>query len=112
MTSDSSSASPSDRRRWPRDPAGAIRADRIPDDERPPWRVAVRNISPGGIRLALGSGLAPGTVLRLRLSRPGRDVSVLVSARVVYVLEKPAGHFITGCAFDRLLSEDELRGLL
>ena len=101
-----------DRRRWPRRPASRIRAERLADDEQPPWQVAARNVSSGGIRLILGNGLAPGTALRLRLSRSGRAVSVVVSARVVYVREKPAGHFITGCAFDRLLSEEELRGLL
>jgi hypothetical protein len=102
---------PPDRRRWQRWPAGKIQAERIPDDERQPWQVVVRNISQGGIRLVLGNELAPGTVLRLRLSKPGR-ASVLVPARVVYVLERPAGNFITGFVFDRQLSEGELRRLL
>ncbi|HEV3260499.1 MAG TPA: PilZ domain-containing protein [Gemmataceae bacterium] len=102
---------PPNRRRWQRWPVGKIQAERIPDDERPPWQVAVRNFSQGGIRLVLGNELATGTVLSLRLSRPGR-ASVLVPAHVVYVLEKPAGNFITGCAFDRQLTDEELRRLL
>jgi len=103
---------PRDRRRWRRQRAGTIRVERIADGERRAWQVAVRNVSPGGVRLVLGNGLPPGTALRLRLSRPGRDIAVVVSARVVYVLEKPAGCFITGCAFEQPLHDDQFRGLM
>jgi len=100
-----------ERRRWRRRRAGTIRVERIADDERRTWQVAVRNVSQGGLRLVLGNGLPPGTALRLRLSRPGRDMTVVVSVRVVYVLEKPAGCFITGCAFEQPLRDDQFRGL-
>ncbi|HEV3256512.1 MAG TPA: PilZ domain-containing protein [Gemmataceae bacterium] len=100
-----------DRRRWQRRPAGKVQAERIPDDDSTPWQVVVRNISQGGIRLVLGNELATGTALSLRLSRPGR-ASVLISARVVYVLEKPPGNFITGCAFEQPLRDDQFRRLM
>ncbi|HEV3258946.1 MAG TPA: PilZ domain-containing protein [Gemmataceae bacterium] len=101
-----------ERRQWPRNPAGEIIATFIPEPQPAPPFVAVENLSPGGIRLLLYRRYDVGTALHMRLQRPGRNLVCVVAGKVVYVVEERAGLFITGCDFDRQLSDDELRGLL
>jgi hypothetical protein len=101
-----------ERRAWPRHPADEIQADLTLDPQQTPWQATARNISRGGILLALGEGLTRGAGVGMRLYRTGRQVSLVVSARVVYVREDPAGTFITGCAFDHPLADEQLHALL
>ena len=99
-------------RRWPRRTAGKVRAVLVPEPEPAPRFIAVGDVSAGGIRLGLDCPFGVGTALGLRLQRPGRARVLRVSGTVVFVLEALKGLFITGCAFDRLLTDDDLRGLL
>jgi len=99
---------PHERRTAVRRPAGKVQVDLSPDGRQVPGQVTVRDIASKGIRLVLGQGLDPGAVLDLRLRRPDRDFSCVIPVQVVYVLEEPGGHFITGCAFSRELSAEEL----
>jgi len=101
-----------ERRRQPRQPAGPVRFMLIPEPE-PPLRFSgVKDISAHGIRLMLDRPFGVGTVLDLKLFRPGGTLECYASAKVVNVVEALTGLFLTGCAFDRPLSEDQLRGLL
>ncbi|HEV3256268.1 MAG TPA: PilZ domain-containing protein [Gemmataceae bacterium] len=100
-----------ERRASVRYPARQVQARLTPGGQQASWQVTVRDIASKGIRLVLGHGLEPGAVLDLRLCRPDRDFACVIPIRVVYVLENPGTRFITGCAFTRELSEDELGGL-
>src|SRR5947209_6940733 len=102
----------SERRRWPRYPAGKLQVRLMPEPEPPLLFSAVEDISVGDIRLALDRRLGVGTTLNLSLQRPGGDLVCLVSGTVVRVDEKLTGLFIIGCAFGRLLTDEELQGLL
>jgi hypothetical protein len=73
----------------------------------PAW---VRDISAVGVALLLGREFAADTVLTIELSNAALGVSRVLRARVVHTLEVPGdGRWLHGCAFERTLSDDELR---
>lgn len=71
------------------------------------WQATVRDISGGGIRLAVTHLFEPGTLLALDLE----GVLRLLVARVVHVSPQPDG-WVVGCEFISKLSEEELQTLL
>jgi hypothetical protein len=70
----------------------------------------VRDISATGISLLLPCEFEPGALLTLELGNADQGVSCLLLARVVHTLEvPPEGRWLHGCAFERELTDDELR---
>ncbi len=101
-----------ERRRWRRRPAGGVRGWLFFGSEESGEPVEVLNLSPGGVRLAVGCRINPGTVVEVQLDRPGRGVSSRVRVRVVCLFDRLGDRFILGGAFTRPLDADLVRGLL
>jgi len=72
----------------------------------------VRNISAGGISLALRHPVAVGTVLDIHLSNATHDYCCDLEVRVVFVIGSREGDFALGGSFNRVLSDEELQKLL
>jgi hypothetical protein len=72
----------------------------------PGW---VRDLSASGIGLVIDRHFPAGTWLTVELDNAELGAAVSVSARVVHVIEMPNDSWLHGCAFDRDLSENELR---
>jgi hypothetical protein len=73
----------------------------------PAW---VRDISAVGVALLVSREFPAGTVLTMELDNPILGVSRVLKARVVHTLELPPdGRWLHGCAFERTLTEEELR---
>jgi len=73
----------------------------------PAW---VRDISAVGVALLISREFAPGTVLAIELNNTPQGVSCMLRARVVHTLELPPdGRWLHGCAFERPLTDEELR---
>jgi hypothetical protein len=73
----------------------------------PAW---VRDISAVGVALLVNREFAPDTVLTIELNNAARGVSCVLRARVVHTLELPPdGRWLHGCAFERTLTDAELR---
>jgi len=74
-----------------------------------------RNISVGGVNLALDEKLFPGTTLELELSLPQRPRPVLVQGKIVWLKEispkfgrkKEQRFFAAGIQFTRINAQDE-----
>jgi hypothetical protein len=75
------------------------------------WLGRVRDISVGGIALILRHRVERETELILELATTAGEVRSL-PAQVVHVTQERDGCWIVGCAFESLLSEDELQSLL
>jgi hypothetical protein len=70
----------------------------------------VRDISAVGVALLIAREFAPGIVLTIELENAIRQVSCVIRARVVHTLEiPPDGRWLHGCAFERTLTDEELR---
>src|SRR5262249_10335059 len=67
----------------------------------------VRNwdISRTGARLEVDHPVAPGERVRIQLL-------TVMEARLIYVQPTPEGKWVTGCRFDRELSEEEMKHLM
>jgi serine/threonine protein kinase len=76
------------------------------------WPAAVRDVSTGGVGLALARRFEPGTTFSLELDAteglPARSFPV----RVKRVQPEPLGHWFHGCEFVNPLSADDLKQLL
>jgi hypothetical protein len=74
----------------------------------------ILNVSLGGIGLLLSRRLEPFTPLRIRLQRTahGTGESQEMSAHVAHATLREDGFWVIGCAFDRILSREELKALL
>jgi len=102
-----------DCRKWLRYPVSpAVRVHLTVESPRLSWPVEALNLSAGGISLALGQRIEPETVATLKVYNPLRGCWFKPKIRVVYVLERPARHFILGGVFLPQLTEDALRGLV
>lgn len=110
VSENNGSASSRERRvavRYPGNPDAACRAYAPSAGVYPAW---VRDISATGVALLVACEFEPGAVLTLELENPTRGVSIVVKARVVHVLEVPPDRrWLHGCAFERPLTDDELR---
>ncbi|MBY0527894.1 MAG: hypothetical protein K2R98_31140 [Gemmataceae bacterium] len=74
--------------------------------------VRVRNISAGGISLVLNHGCEPDTIMTVQLLNRPRMYMCKVDVRITYIVEHPSGDWILGGAFNRKLTDEELRSLL
>jgi hypothetical protein len=72
----------------------------------------VENISTGGISLVLSRRAAEGQALTLRLYSPACGRWSEHAMTVTYCFEHPDGYHVAGAAFNRELTDDELRALL
>lgn len=77
-----------------------------------PWPGWVRNISVGGISLVLSRRLDTGTLLAVRLKSLTEGFQEELPVRVLYAVEEPGGDWITGCAFMKELTTEQIDSLL
>ena len=75
------------------------------------WTGKVRDISQGGVALVLRQKLQPGTGLLIDLTTNAGEMLSL-PARVVCITLARDGCWITGCAFAKTLSKEELGAFL
>src|SRR5437763_71888 len=93
--------------RYPGNPDASCQAFAAPDGVCPAW---VRDISASGVAVLIGREFAADTVLTIELENPIQGVVSALRARVVYALEiPPEDRWLHGCAFERELTDDELR---
>jgi hypothetical protein len=76
------------------------------------WVAKVRNVSSGGIALALGRRFEPGALLTIDIQKARGDSRSSFLAKVVHVTREDAGSWLMGCAFRSPLSEEEIQALL
>jgi len=76
------------------------------------WVARIQDVCHEGVRLLLMRRFDPGTLLRLEIPGQSQDKPLLIQARVIHVLPYPNGSFGLGCAFSRLLTDQELKNLL
>jgi len=67
----------------------------------------IQDICRQGVRLLLMRRFEPGTLLSLEVPGKSQETPLLVRARVIHVIPYPDGSFALGCAFSRLLTEEE-----
>jgi len=77
-----------------------------------PLPASVRNISAGGISLALRHRVAVGALLDIHLNNANHRYSCDLQMRVVFAIGNPDGNFVLGGSLDRELSDEELHKLL
>jgi serine/threonine protein kinase len=101
-----------ERRRWQRyQPDGLVVCDVLPTLGNQAWRVAVQNVSAGGMRLCISRpecALRPGRILELVLRRGSQSFHIAVRLRLTHATEREGGDYEVGGAFDRPLSASEL----
>ena len=76
------------------------------------WPGKIRNLSRGGLAVSLARRFEIGTVLAIDLQRPDAGEFGTVLARVAHVSMQPDGTWLLGCAFTKLLTEEDLKTLL
>jgi hypothetical protein len=76
------------------------------------WPATVRDLSQGGIALAVCRRFEPGTIVLVELPPAHRSPAYSLLARVVRVQDDGHGLWFLGCAFLRELSKDEFQALL
>lgn len=100
-----------ERRSAPRYPVNPETACRVLATDDPAFQPAeVRNISTGGLRLAVARHYEVGTFLTVELSRKGGQLERTLVVRVVHVSEQ-GDRFVLGCAFLAPLAGHELLAL-
>ncbi len=72
----------------------------------------IQDICRQGVRLLFKQRFEPGTLLRLEMPGKPQETTLLVQARVIHVVAYPDGNFGLGCAFSRLLTDEELQDLI
>ncbi len=72
----------------------------------------VRDLSTGGVNLMLDKPVDKGTALAVELEGDRRRPCRYLLAHVAHLIEDSEGQWLVGCAFDRSLSEQEVRALL
>ncbi|HEV3256479.1 MAG TPA: PilZ domain-containing protein [Gemmataceae bacterium] len=77
-----------------------------------PLPVVVRNISIGGISLALRHPVPVGTLLDIHLNNANHRFTCDLQMQVVFSIGSPDGQFILGGSLNRELSEEELKKLV
>jgi hypothetical protein len=103
---------PTDRRKWARHPAGPqTTCDLLIDATLAFSALAVRDVSEGGIGLAVDIPVPFGEALTVQLHNPGTRVFVHRLAQVVYCFPVASGAFTLGVTFGRELDYDDVVGL-
>jgi hypothetical protein len=93
--------------RYPGNPDAACRAYAPSAGIYSAW---VRDISATGVALLIGYEFEPGSLLTIELENAEQGVGSVLRARVVYALEVPPDkRWLHGCAFERPLTDEELR---
>ncbi len=93
--------------RYPGNPDAACRAFAPSAGVYAAW---VRDISASGVALMIECEFEPGAVLTVELANQYQQVTTVLRASVVHALEVPPGdRWLHGCAFERPLTDDELR---
>ncbi len=98
-------------------------AERHPCDLQPFWTewgsgrgesplARVRDISAGGIGLLTGCRIRPGSVLVLRLFSESQGMSRPLLVRIIHSHPQPDGQWLSGGAFVRRLSDEDLEAVL
>jgi hypothetical protein len=98
-----------DRRVWVRHPAD-LETTYQPADRSEAVRLGarVRNISLGGVSLAVNRAFEPGDLLSVELPGATEESRCKVLACVVHVAPVSDGEWVLGCTFSRELSEEDL----
>jgi hypothetical protein len=76
------------------------------------WPARVRNVSSGGICVALDRRFEPGALLTIEVQAGGIGAAFTFVAKVIHVTKEESGNWLLGCAFRSQLSEDEIQTLL
>ena len=76
------------------------------------WLGEVHDLSVHGIGLLSSRRFEPGTRIDIELQESARTPKRLLSAWVVHAKPHPEGGWTLGCAFERKMSERELRSWL
>jgi PilZ domain len=72
------------------------------------WSARVKDISRGGIKLHLNRPFEAGTMLKVDISTGEGGESLALMARVIHASHQGPASWSLGCAFERLLTEQEL----
>jgi hypothetical protein len=75
------------------------------------WPAQVRDISVGGNGLLLGRRFERGAVLIVELPDNVHGGTRHLPVRVVHATAASPGHWIVGCSFIRMLTEEDLEGI-
>jgi len=75
------------------------------------WVARIQDICRQGIRLLARRRFGPGTMLRFEVSANPRETPLLLLAQVIHATDCPDGNYVLGCAFSRLLTDQELAEL-
>jgi hypothetical protein len=100
-----------EQRKWPRYPVRGLRASVIRDSDKAFWTAEPQNLSRSGIKLRLDERIDTGTQTSVIVYRDNQRVLFQVPMEIVYVLAQPGNRWIAGGAFDRELSDQEVKGL-
>lgn len=84
----------------------------LEDGDANAWGGTVKDVSGGGLKLALCFPFGPGTYLTVDLQRRDGASSRSLVCRVVHVHDHADGTWTLGCEFLKPLSENELELLL
>jgi hypothetical protein len=76
------------------------------------WSGRIQDISATGVCLLLRRRFEPGTILTAELHGAGESITKTLLIRVLRVQEQARRRWSIGCAFDRELSDLELKALL
>jgi hypothetical protein len=72
------------------------------------WSARVRDISRGGVNLQLNRSFEPGTVLSLDVPLGPDHTPRTLQIKVVHAHPQGPGRWSLGCAFDKMLDEEDL----
>jgi len=97
-------------RRYQTRPLGPI--DLVVGTDEAIGNLRLRDISARGMGLVTERRLAPEPLLTARIYNPLLNYFTKIPMRVVYNIESGHGEWMVGCAFDRDLHPEEMRGLL
>jgi hypothetical protein len=102
-----------DRRAWVRYPCNLDSACQpLAGTRGVEWPAKIRNLSRGGLAVSLTRRFEVGTVLAIDVQGAADGNVGTVLARVAHVSMQPDGSWLLGCAFTKLLNEEDLKALL
>ncbi len=102
-----------ERRVWLRHPSVArVNMQPLADGVNGRLSARVRNVSRGGVNLAVSHRFTPGDMISIDVPGNTAEQSSTVLACVVHVSQLPNGFYSLGCAFSEMLDEDDLAGFV